>query len=54
MVKRFFTFVLVCTLMLVARNMVFCRGKGCQVLKGESCSFPLRSHPSMESCAIDL
>ncbi len=35
-------------------RIAFCKEKGCKVLKEGSCRFPLRSHPSMEACAIDV
>ena len=31
-----------------------CKDKGCQVLQEGTCRFPLRSRPSMESCAMDV
>ena len=33
---------------------VLCQEKGCQVLQGGTCRFPLRSRPSMEACSIDV
>ena len=33
---------------------IFCYDKGCQVIEKGTCRFPLRSYPSMESCAMDV
>jgi predicted metal-binding protein len=35
-------------------RIVLCKDKGCQVLQEGTCRFPLRSRPSMESCAMDV
>lgn len=32
----------------------FCNLKGCQVLQGQPCRFPLRARPSMESYSMDV